>query len=171
LCILAFGEALLLISFDNSTAPATPVISYNGAFDMVSTAAVGYQWFLNGVAIAGATSQFYAPTENGIYTVIVSNENGCTSVSLPFEWLITSINKNSNSNLAIFPNPSQNHISVVWESEKIKSVQIFDLLGNLVQIEHDNFDKINVSNLSSGNYFVRILNAKGVSENKFLSKQ
>ena len=138
---------------------------------MVSTAAVGYQWFLNGVAIAGATSQFYAPTENGIYTVIVSNENGCTSVSLPFEWLITSINKNSNSNLAIFPNPSQNHISVVWESEKIKSVQIFDLLGNLVQIEHDNFDKINVSNLSSGNYFVRILNAKGVSENKFLSKQ
>jgi hypothetical protein len=90
---------------------------------------------------------------------------------LPYEWLITSINKNSNSNLAIFPNPSQTHISVVWESEKIKSVHIYDLLGNLVQIEHDNFDKINVSNLSSSNYFVKIFNAKGVSENKFLSKQ
>ena len=126
---------------------------------------------LAGVEIAGANSQFYTPTENGIYTVIVSNENGCTSVSLPYEWLITSLNKNSNSTLEIFPNPSQNHITVVWESEKIKYVHIYDLLGNLVQNEHDNFNKINVSNLSSGNYFVRILNAKGVSENKFLSKQ
>lgn len=159
------------VTISNSTAPAVPQITYNGAFDLQSTVAVAYQWLLAGVEIAGANSQFYTPTENGIYTVIVSNENGCTSVSLPFEWLITSINKNSNSNLAIFPNPSQNLISVVWESEKIKSVQIYDLLGNLVQIEHDNFDKINVSNLSSGNYFVKIFNAKGVSENRFLSKQ
>ncbi len=159
------------VTISNSTAPAVPQITYNGAFDLQSTVAVAYQWLLAGVEIAGANSQFYTPTENGIYTVIVSNENGCTSVSLPYEWLITSLNKNSNSNLAIFPNPSQNHISVVWESEKIKSVQIYDLLGNLVQIEYDNFYKINVSNLSSGNYFVKIFNAKGVSENKFLSKQ
>ena len=159
------------VTISNSTSPAVPQITYNGAFDLQSTVAVAYQWLLAGAEIAGANSQFYTPTENGIYTVIVSNENGCTTVSLPYEWLITSINKNSNSNLAIFPNPSQNHISVVWESEKIKSVQIFDLLGNLVQIEYDNFYKINVSNLSSGNYFVKIFNAKGVSENKFLSKQ
>jgi hypothetical protein len=90
---------------------------------------------------------------------------------LPYQWLITSLNKNSNSNLAIFPNPSQNHITVVWESEKIKYVHIYDLLGNLVQIEYENFNKINVSNLSNGNYFVRIFNAKGVSENRFLNKQ
>ena len=159
------------VAITTSTAPATPVISYNGAFDLQSTVAVAYQWLLAGAEIAGANSQFYTPTENGIYTVIVSNENGCTSVSLPYEWLITSLNKNSNSTLEIFPNPSQNHITVVWESEKIKYVHIYDLLGNLVQIEYENFNKINVSNLSSGNYFVRIFNAKGVSENKFLSKQ
>jgi hypothetical protein len=159
------------VTISNSTSPAVPQITYNGAFDLQSTVAVAYQWLLAGAEITGANSQFYTPTENGIYAVIVSNENGCTSVSLPYEWLITSLNKNSNSNLAIFPNPSQNHITVVWESEKIKYVHIYDLLGNLVQIEYENFNKINVSNLSNGNYFVRIFNAKGVSENRFLNKQ
>ncbi|MEI6524044.1 MAG: T9SS type A sorting domain-containing protein [Bacteroidota bacterium] len=159
------------VTISNSTSPAVPQITYNGAFDLQSTVAVAYQWLLAGAEIAGANSQFYTPTENGIYAIIVSNENGCTSVSLPYEWLITSLNKNSNSTLEIFPNPSQNHITVVWESEKIKYVHIYDLLGNLVQIEYENFNKINVSNLSSGNYFVRIFNAKGVSENKFLNKQ
>jgi hypothetical protein len=159
------------VTISNSTSPAVPQITYNGAFDLQSTVAVAYQWLLAGAEITGANSQFYTPTENGIYAVIVSNENGCTSVSLPYEWLITSLNKNSNSNLAIFPNPSQNHITFVWESEKIKYVHIYDLLGNLVQIEYENFNKINVSNLSNGNYFVRIFNAKGVSENRFLNKQ
>ena len=159
------------VTISNSTAPTVPTISYNGASDMVSTVAVGYQWLLDGVIISGAASQFYAPTENGVYTVIVSNENGCTSVSLPYEWLITSLNKISNSSLSIFPNPSNNNISILWESEKINSVEIYDLIGNLVQQEKENFNKINVSKLSSGNYFVRIYNAKGVSENRFISKQ
>jgi hypothetical protein len=138
---------------------------------MVSTAAVGYQWFLNGVAIAGATSQFYAPTENGVYSVTVSNENGCTSASEPYEWLITSVLKNTKSNLIIFPNPSQNSLTVSWVLEKISSVEIYDLLGNLVKIETENFSKIDISTISSGNYFVKINSIKGKTENRFLSKQ
>jgi hypothetical protein len=159
------------VTISTSTAPPTPVISYNGAFDMESTLAVGYQWFLNGVAIAGATSQFYAPTENGIYSVTVSNENGCTSASEPYEWLITSVLKNTKSNLIIFPNPSQNSLTVSWELEKISSVEIYDLLGNLIKTETENFSKIDISTISSGNYFVKINSIKGKTENRFLSKQ
>jgi len=59
--------------------PTTPVISPNGAV-LTSSAATGNQWYLNGVIIAGATSQTYTTTQSGSYTVIVTT-NGCVSAT------------------------------------------------------------------------------------------
>src|SRR6185436_19724484 len=56
--------------------PATPVITQN--FDtLTSTPANGYQWYLNGNIIPGATSQDLVISQAGTYVVIVSNANGC----------------------------------------------------------------------------------------------
>ena len=44
--------------------------------------AITYQWFLDGFAIPGSTSQFLTTTNPGVYTLEVSdNNNGCTSSS------------------------------------------------------------------------------------------
>ncbi|MCW3074164.1 MAG: hypothetical protein JWP69_1233 [Flaviaesturariibacter sp.] len=40
-----------------------------------------YQWFKNGVAITGATSQNYTATTTGNYTVSVTNAGGCSGTS------------------------------------------------------------------------------------------
>ena len=64
--------------------PATPTFtatSVGGVVTLTSSAATGNQWFLNGVAVAGATGQTYVVStqaQNGTYTV-VTTLTGCPS--------------------------------------------------------------------------------------------
>ena len=44
-----------------------------------ATNAAGYQWYLNGKAIAGAYDKSYSAGKAGIYTVVVFNQNSCAS--------------------------------------------------------------------------------------------
>lgn len=58
--------------------PSTTVICNGVLVTLTSTASTGNQWFLNGNAIGGATSQTFAAAAGGNYTV-TSTVNGCTS--------------------------------------------------------------------------------------------
>jgi CubicO group peptidase (beta-lactamase class C family) len=40
-----------------------------------------YQWYLNGVAITGATAAAYTASVPGLYSVMLANGNGCTKLS------------------------------------------------------------------------------------------
>ena len=69
-----------------NTLPPTPFITLKGAttfcsnsFDtLVCSSGSGYQWYLNGVAINGATNQSLVVNSTGTYTVTTSN-NSCIS--------------------------------------------------------------------------------------------
>ena len=50
-----------------------------------------YQWFKDGVAINGATSQNYTATSTGSYTVAVTNSGGCSGTSLPTQVTISPV--------------------------------------------------------------------------------
>jgi gliding motility-associated-like protein len=58
---------------------AAPVVSGTSA-GLTSTNAPNYQWYFNGVAISGATSQTYKPTATGFYSLGVADVNGCLNV-------------------------------------------------------------------------------------------
>jgi PA domain/Bacterial Ig-like domain (group 3)/Subtilase family/Putative Ig domain/Secretion system C-terminal sorting domain/PKD-like domain/HYR domain/Ig-like domain CHU_C associated len=66
--------------------PATPTITPNGptvfcaggSVTLSSSSATGNQWYLNGNAINGATSQTYMAIATGLYSVTVTTNN-CTS--------------------------------------------------------------------------------------------
>ncbi len=49
-----------------------------GSVTLTSTTALGNQWFKDGQALSGATSQSYPATAAGSYTVVVT-QNGCSS--------------------------------------------------------------------------------------------
>ncbi|MEJ6583630.1 MAG: gliding motility-associated C-terminal domain-containing protein [Crocinitomicaceae bacterium] len=81
----------LVQGLSDPLAPATPTISAGGpttfcspgSVTLTSSSASGNQWSLNGTPIGGATSQTYAATASGDYTVVVVS-GGCTSAaSLP----------------------------------------------------------------------------------------
>jgi hypothetical protein len=69
--------------------PAQPIISSSSAsasicegiiVNLTSSALTGNQWYKDGVLIAGAINQTYAPNESGNYTVIATNASGCASI-------------------------------------------------------------------------------------------
>jgi SdrD B-like domain/Secretion system C-terminal sorting domain len=67
---------------------ATPTITggplsfcSGGNVVLTASASPNYQWYKDGVLIAGATSQTYTATQPGNYTVAVSAPTGCGSIS------------------------------------------------------------------------------------------
>lgn len=70
----------ILVSFD---APPEPAIIGDAA-QLVTDALDDVQWYLNGVAIPGATTTALVPQQNGDYTVVATDTNGCSTSSLPF---------------------------------------------------------------------------------------
>ena len=65
--------------------PSVPALTFCAGGSVVLTANAGagltYQWQVGGVPITGATSVTYTATTAGVYTVIVTNTNGCSKTS------------------------------------------------------------------------------------------
>lgn len=82
------GGGYMMAAFFNefNTATATPVVLAGQECNQVISAAAGlepYQWYLNGIAINGASQQNYSPLVSGNYTVSATMPCGLTSPSLP----------------------------------------------------------------------------------------
>lgn len=58
--------------------PAKPTITRSHD-TLYSSPADAYQWLWNGSVISGATQQHYVPMTTGLYSVIVKNQQGCSS--------------------------------------------------------------------------------------------
>lgn len=57
----------------------------------------------------------------------------------------------------IYPNPAQEHITIESnEHQKIKYIHLLDVNGKIIKTVTENFEKVNISNLSSGNYILYI---------------
>lgn len=129
-----FGSDTLLLS-DYITVYATPpfpVISQNG-FTLTSSAAVSYQWLLNSVDIPGATNQSYQVLQAGLYTVVISDSNGCVNAS-SLEISISGVNDlNGNDGFpVVYPNPSDGHFTITYSGvnkEKDWTLEFINALG------------------------------------------
>jgi uncharacterized repeat protein (TIGR03803 family) len=146
--------------------PATPVITQSGSV-LSSTAAAGYQWYLNGALLAGATSQSYTTVQNGNYTVAVSNSNLCSTVSAPYMMLNTGIAEKQDQGLTeLFPNPVSTMVNIIYgaTSESTSNIAIMDMLGNIVLDTRitsgntRNSAQLDVSSLPSGLYILKLSN-------------
>jgi len=80
------GSSYGVISFNATYSAPVPSISPDvtcgNNITLTSSIASGNQWYLNGVAINGATSQTYVATVSGSYTVKVTSDT-CTTTSAP----------------------------------------------------------------------------------------
>lgn len=65
---------------------------------------VAWQWYLNNMAIEGATSNSYTMTEPGAYSVLVTGSNDCSAMS-SITNLTVDIIEASDAGIIIFPNP------------------------------------------------------------------
>jgi hypothetical protein len=72
---------------------------------------------------------------------------------------ISAINERIDAQISIFPNPANRDLTISFPSElKLNSVELMNYLGQKIKVEKgDNLQKINVSNLPNGAYFIRFL--------------
>lgn len=131
----------------------TPAIPEITAFagNLVSSAVNNNQWYVDGALIEGATNQLIMPLVSGEYTVVVSNGN-CSSVSEPYDVIITSIQSEQAGGLKLFPNPATEYVYVSGLPADA-FLTIFNLSGRIIS-SFNGTNAIPVSDFKSGMYIL-----------------
>ncbi len=146
--------------------PSTPIIAINGGV-LTSSASTGNQWYLNGSSIPGATSQNYTPSQNGIYSLTVTDINGCSATSADFNFTITNIENlfisdGLESGITIFPNPGKGVFQLKINSNQIFiiSIEVYNVLGKRIyNIPVNDYQlpvSIDLSGQSTGIFFMKL---------------
>lgn len=73
--------------------------------------------------------------------------------------------------LTLYPNPVQNELNIKIKNDiSIHSISIYNALGQLIFASTYPSESINVSNLKTGNYFLKVFTDKGISNSKFIKE-
>lgn len=76
-----------------------------------------------------------------------------------------------NSKFTLYPNPVQDVLHFnSKENLEIQSVEIYNMLGQIVISVPNNTTSIDVSSLKSGNYFLKVNTEQGISNTKFIKE-
>lgn len=143
--------------------PPIPSITKNGNI-LRSSSNIGNQWYLNGNPISGATQQNYGVQQNGNYYVIVTNANNCSSQSNTFAFnSVGTANLEKVGVTSVFPNPANGFLNIQFsENRQEAQLEISDLSGrvhihqNLFKISQNSIETLNINNLASGVYTLKI---------------
>lgn len=157
ICDTTYTLNLNITNVDNSITQSNAVLT-------ATESGATYQWVdcnNNNTPINGETSQYYTPTTNGNYAVIIT-KNGCSTTSnCMIVNNISSITNNENIfGVSIYPNPTINNVTI--EFEDIDNVNyiinVYNLIGEIVltkSVSRLN-TLLNTTNLESSIYFIEI---------------
>jgi uncharacterized repeat protein (TIGR01451 family) len=185
--VSASGNYVVTITDGNNCSSASPVtvvtVNPNPPVPNIiqilnyleSDSASGYQWYFNNVIIPGANSQSYVPPQNGNYSVVISDVNGCTASSTSYPFFPTSTEYISVENdVFIYPNPVTDELIVQSGTMKVESVEVIDVVGGKVLeslvTRTKNQVNVNVSTLAPGIYFVKVRGENGITVRRFVKQ-
>ncbi len=160
----ACDSVSMSVSITVNPAPAIPTISFVNNI-LSSTSASTYQWYLNGVAIPGATSQDYTPMQNGFYSVVVTNAAGCEASSAVFDVIGLIINEifTNGSAFGITPNPLvTSSVVLLDKNTAAEFLTITDVQGRIIReisLAGNHQVTLDRKDFAEGMYFISVLNA------------
>lgn len=133
--------------------PEIPTITIIG-LDLVATAGwQEYQWFYYNDP-TGPDTQIWEPSNVGEYTVQVTNEHGCSSISAPIFWTGVGVEEQEKG-WSLFPNPTSGIVHIQSNST-IGRVEVIDMTGRVVLTEwiFGSTGTLDLSGLAVGMYSV-----------------
>ena len=156
--------------------PAKPVITANGYILSTGAGATSYTWFYNATAINGATTNQYAVLQAGLYRVMVADVNGCKNSSDDFNAVITGLNDVEvlGYKIFIFPNPATDYVTINVAPNnslaKTFTATLSDMYGKTISVQKlkDGANKIHMTTLAQGHYFITIRNGNTVKTIKLM---
>jgi hypothetical protein len=134
-------------------------VTLSGSTLSANATGVSYQWVncSNGIVpIAGATNSTFTPSTNGNYAVQLSN-GICNSISPCVSVNVVSLEENNLNSLRVYPNPSNEKVSIELGNKEINTIIIYSAIGqklNEVNVPQ-NMSKIDITlPLEKGVYFI-----------------
>lgn len=110
---------------------------------------------------------------NNIQTAIATNAasyNGNPNCQVTSNCQLT-VEEFTNNDVVLYPNPAKNSLTITTKQDvTISSISIYNMLGQLVQVQTNPTESIDVSGLQSGSYFMRIASDKGSATGKFIKE-
>jgi len=159
------------ITIEVKESPEKPVVVRIPKTDSLSVFQkyTSYQWIFEGEDIPGETKRATLITQEGKYSVRVSNDVGCSSVSFSSNYKPSEIDDKVKAelNLKLFPNPARevSQLSYYLKKDSDVSIALMDLQGKLItkiveEAQSAGFqnETINFKNLgvASGSYLITI---------------
>jgi hypothetical protein len=126
-----------------------------------------YQWFINGNLINGATDYFYVATQNGDYSVQVTDSNGCSATAFVLNVLTGIKNMYDAGNLLVTDYDDGIRITAEMPKRISCIIMLTDALGQMLfqksfQLNSGRNEVEIPITLSAGNYFVVVRHDQGV---------
>ncbi len=133
--------------------PAAPTITQNIG-DLISSESAGNQWYLNGNLISGATGQIYAPVQNGNYSVVVTDVNGCSAASATYFFGSTGVENSLLTKANCIYSAEHHQLRFTGLMDGKYKLGIYNQLGQLIFTDE--------MNLSAGAYTYELEITQGV---------
>lgn len=137
-----------------------PVITVNGFQLGTAASYTTYQWYLDGVLIPGAVNSTYTASENGAYTVVVS-DGTCTASSAVYHVTnVTGIEdlQHLAGRIKVYPNPAADLVYI--KSPVAVDVQLTGIEGRTI-LTAKSAGHISIRDLAAGIYLLRITDKNG----------
>ncbi len=150
--------------------PPKPTVTVSGNDTLTYFSNLNLQWYFNTSALGGETNTIHIAQNDGNYFVQVTDSFGCSNNSDTVNVVGVGIEVIENSSFSIYPNPSNGQLTVEFDDQEIKSVEVINLLGetvfNRTVNNQEHKIEMDITNLAEGVYYIR-LNAQ---HDKYLQK-
>ncbi|BDD04110.1 T9SS type A sorting domain-containing protein [Aureibacter tunicatorum] len=148
--------------------------------DLRPSPSQNYQWYRNEKLIPGAVKRTYQtnPDDYGhfFYVTLESiKAPGLTVYSDTILYSLLAIKDDAlPENVTISPNPSSDYLKVQLDKKSIKKLMVTDYTGKILFTKNNsmsNSELINISNLETGTYIIRIIDSGGQHHSRKLIKK
>lgn len=131
-----------------------------------------YQWYeCPNNLIAGETNQTFTPNVVGDYKVVITL-GGCSATSSCIT--VSTLGSNDlelSSYFTLYPNPAKDILNIqMKQGLEINAIEIYNQLGQLVIATTNAVNSVDVANLTTGTYFVKLKTEMGTANAKFLKE-
>lgn len=151
--------------------PANGQVYVGNTATLTASGANTYVWSpSNVVANPNTASVVVTPTQSVVMTVVGTDNNGCQSTqTFDIKLVVLGIDEMENNPFEIYPNPAKNFVSIkAANKEQISQVTFAELQGKTIKTVNTAFDQIDIQDLNTGAYLLKIETANHTYSQKVI---